>query len=126
MTGTLPKRQQEVLDLLTDDGLDPAAIGEKLGISRNAVYQHITKLRQAGLLEPGRTSTRFNASTRPAPDADVSVQVEGFREQLTQRLERISEQEQELRDRLERLATEREQVNGILERLDMTELSVIA
>lgn len=117
--GNLPTRQKQVLELIQSEDLSASAIGERLGISRNAVYQHITKLRQTGLLDPRPGSTRFDGRNTPAPETDVHETIEQFRESLTQRLDRIGDQEQELRERLERLATEREQVNAILARLDL-------
>jgi DNA-binding transcriptional ArsR family regulator len=46
---TLTKRQQEVLDRL-GQGMGAREIARDIGISRNAVYQHIDRLRRQGAL----------------------------------------------------------------------------
>jgi DNA-binding CsgD family transcriptional regulator len=46
---SLTKRQQEVLDRL-DQGMGAKEIAKDIGVSRNAVYQHIERLRRQGAL----------------------------------------------------------------------------
>jgi len=46
---TLTKRQQEVLDRL-EQGMGASEIARDIGVSRNAVYQHIDRLRRQGAL----------------------------------------------------------------------------
>ena len=46
---TLTKRQQEVLDRL-EQGMGAQEIARDIGVSRNAVYQHIERLRRQGAL----------------------------------------------------------------------------
>ena len=50
----LTKRQQEVLDRL-ENGMAVKRIARDIGISRNAVYQHIERLRRQGALAPTYT-----------------------------------------------------------------------
>lgn len=50
----LTKRQQEVLDRL-DQGLGAKQIARDIGVSRNAVYQHIERLRRQGALAANYT-----------------------------------------------------------------------
>lgn len=50
MPQEITPRQQEILDLL-DKGMKVRAIGEKLGITRNAVYQQIEALKKKGIVE---------------------------------------------------------------------------
>lgn len=62
---SLTTRQSEIKDLL-DEGLGAREIGERLDISRNAVYQQIAAMRRKGVLEPGWTpsgETRLPAGT---------------------------------------------------------------
>jgi len=47
-------RQAEILALL-NEGMKARAIGEKLGISRNAVYQQIQALKRKGMLDAAYT-----------------------------------------------------------------------
>ncbi len=50
----LTKRQQEVLERL-EQGMGAKEIATDIGISRNAVYQHIERLRRQGALAPTYT-----------------------------------------------------------------------
>jgi DNA-binding CsgD family transcriptional regulator len=50
----LTKRQQEVLDRL-EQGLGAKEIANDIGVSRNAVYQHIERLRRQGALAESYT-----------------------------------------------------------------------
>jgi len=51
---TLTKRQQEVLDWL-EQGMGAKQIAHDIGVSRNAVYQHIERLRRQGALAQSYT-----------------------------------------------------------------------
>jgi DNA-binding CsgD family transcriptional regulator len=51
---TLTKRQQEVLDRL-GQGMPVKQIATDIGVSRNAVYQHIERLRRQGALAQSYT-----------------------------------------------------------------------
>jgi transposase-like protein len=51
---TLTKRQQEVLDRL-ERGMGAKQIARDIGVSRNAVYQHIERLRRQGALAQSYT-----------------------------------------------------------------------
>jgi DNA-binding CsgD family transcriptional regulator len=50
----LTKRQQEVLDRL-EQGMGAKQIARDIGVSRNAVYQHVERLRRQGALPPNYT-----------------------------------------------------------------------
>jgi transposase len=54
MAAQLSARQQEVKELL-DQGMQPKQIGDHLGISRNAVYQTISRLKKYGVIEEAWT-----------------------------------------------------------------------
>jgi len=61
----LTKRQTEVLERL-EQGLPVKAIAHDMGVTRNAVYQHIDRLRQMGALPE-----TFTASGQPPRRADA-------------------------------------------------------
>ena len=64
----LTERQQQVLDLLRQD-VGAREIGTRLGITRNAVYQTITRLKKHGVLDEGFTpdqGTPRPPGTRPS------------------------------------------------------------
>ena len=78
----LTKRQQEVLDRL-EQGMGAKEIARDIGISRNAVYQHIERLRRQGALaesytpsgQPPRRRRRRHASRwrRPSPPRESAL-----------------------------------------------------
>lgn len=69
MAEPLTDRQREIKNLL-DQGLGAREIGDELGISRNAVYQQIQRMRKNGNL-----SAQYTPSGQPPredrPGADV-------------------------------------------------------
>lgn len=56
MEAQLTERQREVLERL-ERGMGAREIAEDLGVSRNAVYQQIQRLRRSGELDPAFTPT---------------------------------------------------------------------
>ena len=67
----LTKRQQEVLDRL-EQGLGAKQIATDIGVSRNAVYQHIERLRRQGALAEsytpsGQPPRRIEVGSAAAP-----------------------------------------------------------
>jgi transposase len=72
----LTKRQREVLERL-EQGFGAKQIATDLGVTRNAVYQHIERLRRQGALaetytpsgQPPRAAAVGNVSLAPAPVA---------------------------------------------------------
>lgn len=61
----LTERQQQVLDLLRQD-VGAREIGTRLGITRNAVYQTITRLKKHGVLDEDFTPDK-GAQRPPGP-----------------------------------------------------------
>lgn len=101
----LTERQQQVKDLL-DQGIQAREIGERLGISRNAVYQTIARLKKYGVLE-----SDFTASGEPAPQTRVL-------QQLTNGLEHASTTHGTLVATLvDELARTQQELAGIANRL---------
>ena len=70
MANPLTDRQREIKELL-DQNLGAREIAEELGISRNAVYQQLQRLRNAGALPPGFTPT--GAPPREAPPGAAAL-----------------------------------------------------
>lgn len=60
-------RQRQVLAMLSE-GLTVREVAARLGVSRNAIYQHIDALKRQGALDPGFTPTgrpAWAAASRP-------------------------------------------------------------
>ncbi len=66
---TLTKRQQEVLDRL-ELGMGAKQIATDIGVSRNAVYQHIERLRRQGAL-----AETYTPSGQPPRRAELGAGV---------------------------------------------------
>lgn len=76
---TLSKRQREVLERL-EQGMSVKEIATDIGVSRNAVYQHIERLRNAGALPETYTPSGQPPRSLPAPQLDLgrAVPAPGF------------------------------------------------
>lgn len=77
--------------------MKPAEVGDDLGISRNAVYQHITSLKRAGVLEDQRQAALHD-------DEDVFDQATHLIQRAEARIEELTEQEAQIKAERERLA----------------------
>lgn len=81
--------------------MKPAEIADDLGISRNAVYQHVTSLKRAGALDDQRRAAALSDDVFGTV-AEVVARAEA-------RITEITEQEAQLQ-------TEREQLTAFVER----------
>jgi transposase len=70
----LTNRQREIKTRL-DQGMQAREIATELGITRNAVYQQIQRLRKSGVLEPDFTPSGLPSRELPAPGSDVLVRL---------------------------------------------------
>jgi predicted ArsR family transcriptional regulator len=69
-TDELTDRQREIKTRL-DQGMGAREIAEDLGITRNAVYQQIQRLRRYGVLESSFTPTGAPRREQASPGADA-------------------------------------------------------
>lgn len=114
-TQQLTERQQEIVDKLSQ-GIGARQISEQLGVSRNAVYQQIGKLRKMGVLDP---DPNFRDHAREAP-ATFRETVDEFIQHSRARLEAITKEEETHRAQLDALSTERTQINDVIQRMEIT------
>jgi DNA-binding CsgD family transcriptional regulator len=96
----LTERQQEIYDRLQQH-MKPQQIADDLEISRNAVYQHITSLKKAGVLEGQQRAAALGE--------DVFGSVAAVVTRAERRVAEITEQET-------RLAQEKQQLEAFIER----------
>ena len=92
-------RRREILTLVRDDELSAGEIAARFDVSRPAISQHLTALREAGLLSERREGTR--RLYRAQPEAMVGLR-DFLNEFWTDRLERLklaAELEQQRRDK---------------------------
>lgn len=69
----LTERQQQIKDLM-EQGKKPDEIAKTLGITTNAIYQQLRRMR-GGAKKSGRKSARKPATPRPAPAPQVAAAV---------------------------------------------------
>ena len=77
----LTERQQEIKRLL-DQGMGAREIAEELGVTRNAVYQQIQRMRRHGDLDPGYTPSG-QPPRQQMPGADVLTRLIGANASLS-------------------------------------------
>ncbi len=91
-------RRRTILTLVRDTELSAGEIAEHFEISRPAVSQHLTVLKEAGLVDERRNGTRRLYRARPAGLADLKAFLEGFWDERLEALKREAEQEERRND----------------------------
>jgi transposase len=112
----LTERQREIVDRL-EKGIGAREIGQQLGVSRNAVYQQIGKLRRMGVLDPDPNFRKGPSQETPATFAE---NVEQFVARSRARLDSITQEEEDHRKALDQLAAERVQIEDVIQRMEGT------
>jgi len=98
-----PNRRR-ILQLVTVKELSAGEIASRFDITRPAVSQHLTVLREAGLVAERREGTRRLYSLRPEGFADLKTFLEAFWEEGLERLKLAAEAEEKRRQRGRRAA----------------------
>lgn len=98
-----PNRRR-ILQLVSAKELSAGEIASRFEITRPAVSQHLTVLREAGLVAERREGTRRLYSLRPEGFADLRSFLEAFWEEGLERLKRAAETEEKGRHRGRRAA----------------------
>jgi DNA-binding transcriptional ArsR family regulator len=87
-------RRRRILELVRDEELTAGEIASAFEISRPAVSQHLTVLRDAGLLELRREGTKRLYRARAEGLADVREFIESFWDGRLERLRLAAEHEE--------------------------------
>jgi DNA-binding transcriptional ArsR family regulator len=87
-------RRREILRLVRDRELAAGEIAAHFDVTRPAISQHLTVLKDAGLLAERREGVRRIYRARPDGLADVRAYLEGFWDQGLERLAREAEREE--------------------------------
>ena len=88
-----PNRRR-ILQLVRDEELTAGEIASHFDVSRPAVSQHLTVLKEAGLVHERRNGTRRLYIVRPEGLADVKAFLEGFWDEKLEALKREAEREE--------------------------------
>jgi DNA-binding transcriptional ArsR family regulator len=91
-------RRRRILMLVRDGELTAGEIASHFEISRPAVSQHLTVLREAGLVNERRNGTRRLYRARPEGLAELKAFLEGFWDERLEVLKRDAEREEKEKD----------------------------
>ena len=92
-------RRREILTLVRDDELSAGEIASRFDVSRPAVSQHLTALREAGLLSERREGTRRFYRAEPEALAGLRDFLNEFWTDRLERLRLAAELEQQRRNK---------------------------
>jgi DNA-binding transcriptional ArsR family regulator len=87
-------RRRRILTLVRDGELSAGEIASYFEISRPAVSQHLTVLREAGLVDERRNGTRRLYRARPEGLGELKQFLEGFWDERLEALTREAEREE--------------------------------
>jgi DNA-binding transcriptional ArsR family regulator len=88
-----PSRRR-ILMLVKDDELSAGEIASHFEITRPAVSQHLTVLREAGLVDERRNGTRRLYRARPEGLAELKAFLDGFWDDRLEALKREAERKE--------------------------------
>jgi DNA-binding transcriptional ArsR family regulator len=91
-------RRRRILTLVRDGELSAGEIASYFEISRPAVSQHLTVLREAGLVDERRNGTRRLYRARPEGLFELKAFLEGFWDARLEALKREAEREEGEKD----------------------------
>jgi len=86
--------RREILRLVRDRELAAGEIAARFDVTRPAISQHLTVLKNAGLVNERRAGTRRLYRARPEGLAELRSFLDGFWEESLDRLKAAAEQEQ--------------------------------
>ena len=86
--------RREILRLVRDRELAAGEIAARFDVTRPAISQHLTVLKNAGLVNERRAGTRRLYRARPEGLAELRSFLDGFWEDGLERLKAAAEQEQ--------------------------------
>jgi DNA-binding transcriptional ArsR family regulator len=87
-------RRREILRLVRDEERTAGDIAARFDVTRPAISQHLTVLRDAGLLVERREGTRRWYRTRPEGTRELRAWIEAFWDDGLARLAAAAEQEE--------------------------------
>ena len=90
-------RRREILRHLRDKELSAGEIASRFDVTRPAISQHLTVLKDAGLVNERREGTRRIYSARPEGLSELREFLEGFWSDRLERLKLAAELEQQRR-----------------------------
>lgn len=87
-------RRRRILQLVRDDELSAGEIAAHFDVTRPAISQHLTVLKEAGLVNERRNGTRRLYEARPEGLAELKTFLEGFWDERLDALRREAERKE--------------------------------
>jgi DNA-binding transcriptional ArsR family regulator len=87
-------RRRRILTLVRDEELSAGEIAAHFDVTRPAVSQHLTVLKEAGLVSERRNGTRRLYRARPEGLTELRAFLEGFWDERLEALKREAEREE--------------------------------
>jgi DNA-binding transcriptional ArsR family regulator len=91
-------RRREILSLVRNGELSAGKIAAHFDVTRPAISQHLTVLREAGLVSERRDGTRRLYRARPEGLAELKQFLEEFWDERLARLKRAAERKEKTKD----------------------------
>jgi DNA-binding transcriptional ArsR family regulator len=91
-------RRRRILTLVRDEELSAGEIAAHFDVTRPAVSQHLTVLKEAGLVSERRNGTRRLYRARPEGLTELRTFLEGFWDERLEALKREAEREERSTD----------------------------
>jgi DNA-binding transcriptional ArsR family regulator len=91
-------RRRRILTLVRDEELSAGDIAAHFDVTRPAVSQHLTVLKEAGLVSERRNGTRRLYRARPEGLTELRTFLEGFWDERLEALKREAEREERSTD----------------------------
>jgi len=92
-------RRRQILTLVRDGELSAGEIAAHFDVSRPAISQHLTVLKEAGLVSERRNGTRRLYQARPQGLEELKTFLEGFWDERLDALRREAERKERKRER---------------------------
>ena len=87
-------RRRRILTLVRDDELSAGEIAAHFDVTRPAISQHLTVLKEAGLVSERRNGTRRLYQARPEGLAELKTFLDGFWDERLEALRREAERKE--------------------------------
>ena len=87
-------RRRQILELVRDGELPAGEIAARFDVSRPAISQHLSVLKEAGLVSERRNGTQRLYRARPEGLAELKAFLEGFWDERLEALKREAERKE--------------------------------
>src|SRR3954454_17672628 len=87
-------RRRRILTLVRDDEVSAGEIAAHFDVTRRAIWQHLTVLKEAGLVSERRNGTRRLSQARPEGLVELKAFLDGFWDERLAALKREAEREE--------------------------------